>query len=129
MKKMFLIITVLICSIMVSSAQTKTTYAEVYKLQSGWTAVISQKILVNNNQPMEHNMIPKISERLYITPKSGYLFDTHVFALNYLATLGFKVVEAYQVNGATCFLMECHNTVTLQVTTNWTNKQTITINL
>jgi hypothetical protein len=127
MKRIILIALILLGSITIGNAQTKTTYAELVKLNTGWTAVISQKI-TTTTAPIEHNMVPKMSERLYITPKTGFLFDTHIYAVNYLATLGFKVVEVYQMNGNTCFLLECNKTVTLQVTTDWTNKVNHTIN-
>lgn len=124
---MFLITVLLLGSIIAGNAQTKTTYAELIKMNTGWTAVISQKITTTTT-PIEHNMMPKMSERLYITPKTGFLFDTHIYAVNYLATLGFKVVEVYQMNGNTCFLLECSRTVTFQVTTDWNNKRNHTIN-
>ena len=37
--------------------------------------------------------------------KQEKLFDTHIYAINYLAKLGFKVVEVYQLNGNTSFLV------------------------
>lgn len=126
--KQFIIITLFLIGItFTTNAQNKTTYVEVYKMQTGWTAVISGNIITDNRQ-MNSDIMPKMSERLYVLPSSGKLFDTHIYALNYLGKLGFKVVEVYQMNGNTCFLMECNNIVNINVTTDWTNKKTITIN-
>lgn len=126
--KQFIIITLFLIGItFTTNAQNKTTYVEVYKMQTGWTAVISGNIITDNRQ-MNSDIMPKMSERLYVLPSSGKLFDTHIYALNYLGKLGFKIVEVYQMNGNTCFLMECNNIVNINVTTDWTNKKTITIN-
>ena len=127
MKKLIAISLFLLCFSFTINAQNKTTYVEVYKMQTGWTAVISGNIITDNRQ-MNSDIMPKMSERLYVLPSSGKLFDTHIYALNYLGKLGFKVVEVYQMNGNTCFLMECNNLVNINVTTDWTNKKTVTIN-
>lgn len=127
--KQFILITLFLIGItFTTNAQNKTTYVEVYKMQTGWTAVISGDISINSNNQFNSDIIPKMSERLYILPSSGKLFDTHIYALNYLSKIGFKVVEVYQMNGNTCFLMECHNIINITVTTDWTNKKSITIN-
>ena len=127
--KQFILITLFLIGItFTTNAQNKTTYVEVYKMQTGWTAVISGDISINSNNQFNSDIIPKMSERLYILPSSGKLFDTHIYALNYLSKIGFKVVEVYQMNGNTCFLMECNNVINIIVTTDWTNKKTITIN-
>jgi hypothetical protein len=110
------------------NAQNKITYAEIYKLQNGWTAVISGNIVNNTNNQIYSDIIPKMSERLYILPSSGKLFDTHIYALNYISKLGFKVVEVYQMNGNTCFLMETDKIITITVTNDWTTKKNIIIN-
>lgn len=126
--KKFIIITLFLIGItFTTNAQNKTTYVEVYKMQTGWTAVISGNIITDNRQ-MNSDIMPKMSERLYVLPNSGKLFDTHIYALNYLGKLGFKVVEVYQMNGNTCFLMETDKIITITVTNDWTNKKTITIN-
>lgn len=128
MMKKFIIITLFLIGItFTTNAQNKTTYVEVYKMQTGWTAVISGNIITDNRQ-MNSDIMPKMSERLYVLPNSGKLFDTHIYALNYLGKLGFKVVEVYQMNGNTCFLMETDKIITITVTNDWTNKKTITIN-
>ena len=127
--KQFILITLFLIGItFTTNAQNKTTYVEVYKMQTVWTAVISGDISINSNNQFNSDIIPKMSERLYILPSSGKLFDTHIYALNYLSKIGFKVVEVYQMNGNTCFLMECNNVINIIVTTDWTNKKTITIN-
>ena len=100
---------------------------ELYKMQTGWTAVISGNIITDDRQ-MNSDIIPKMSERLYVLPNSGKLFDTHIYALNFLGKLGFKVVEVYQMNGNTCFLMETDKIITITVTNDWTTKKNITIN-
>lgn len=127
MRKYIVISLFLLCFSFTTNAQNKTTYVEVYKMQTGWTAVISGNIIADNKQ-MSSDIIPKMSERLYVLPNSGKLFDTHIYALNYLGKLGFKVVEVYQMNGNTCFLMECTKIINITVTTDWTYKKTITIN-
>ena len=126
--KQFIIITLFLIGItFTTNAQNKTTYVEVYKMQTGWTAVISGNIITDNRQ-MNSDIIPKMTERLYVLPNSGKLFDTHIYALNYLGKLGFKVVEVYQMNGNTCFLMETDKIITITVTNDWTTKKNITIN-
>lgn len=127
MKKLIIISLFLIGIIYTTNAQNKTTYVEVYKMQTGWTAVISGNIITDNRQ-MNSDIIPKMSERLYVLPSSGKLFDTHIYALNFLGKLGFKVVEVYQMNGNTCFLMETDKIITITVTNDWTTKKNITIN-
>ena len=127
--KQFILITLFLIGItFTTNAQNKTTYVEVYKMQTGWTAVISGDISINSNNPFNSDIIPKMSERLYILPSSGKLFDTHIYALNYLSKIGFKVVEVYQMNGNTCFLMETDKIITITVTNDWTTKKNITIN-
>lgn len=127
MKKLIIISLFLIGIIYTTNAQNKITYVEVYKMQTGWTAVISGNIITDNRQ-MNSDIIPKMSERLYVLPNSGKLFDTHIYALNFLGKLGFKVVEVYQMNGNTCFLMETDKIITITVTNDWTTKKNITIN-
>lgn len=127
MKKLIIISLFLIGIIYTTNAQNKITYVEVYKIQTGWTAVISGNIITDNRQ-MNSDIIPKMSERLYVLPNSGKLFDTHIYALNFLGKLGFKVVEVYQMNGNTCFLMETDKIITITVTNDWTTKKKITIN-
>ena len=127
MRKYIVISLFLLCFIFTTNAQNKTTYVEVYKMQAGWTAVISGNIITDNRQ-MNSDIIPKISERLYVLPNSGKLFDTHIYALNFLGKIGFKVVEVYQMNGNTCFLMESDKIITITVTNDWTTKKNITIN-
>ena len=128
MKKNIVISLFLLCFIFTSNAQNKTTYVEVYKMQTGWTAVINGDISINPNNQFNSDIMPKMSERFYVLPSSGILFDTHIYALNYLGKLGFKVVEAYQMNGNTCFLMETDKIITITVTNDWTTKKNITIN-
>ena len=127
MKQFIIIILFLIGITFTTNAQNKTTYVEVYKMQTGWTAVISGNIITDNRQ-MNSDIMPKMSERLYVLPSSGKLFDTHIYALNYLGKLGFKVVEVYQMNGNTCFLMETDKVITITVTNDWTTTKNITIN-
>jgi hypothetical protein len=127
MKKLIIISLFLIGIIYTTNAQNKITYVEVYKMQTGWTAVISGNIITDNRQ-MNSDIMPKMSERLYVLPNSGKLFDTHIYALNFLGKLGFKIVEAYQMNGNTCFLMETNKIITITVTNDWTTKKKITIN-
>jgi hypothetical protein len=128
MKKIILIIVILFGISNQIKSQDKVTYAEIYKTQTGWTAVVSGNILTNNSKQINSDVIPKTSERLYILPEAGKLFDTHIYAINYLAKLGFKVVEVYQLNGNTSFLMECKNTINITVTSDWKNKKKIIIN-
>lgn len=128
MKNIFLTILFLFGTMVAVNAQDKTTYVEVHKMQTGWTAVISNSLSTDTNQ-IDYDFMPKMSERLYVLPSSGKLFDTHIYALNYLAKFGFEVIEVYQMDGSTCFLMECDDMVTIPVTTDWTTKKNITINM
>ena len=109
MKKILLILLFLMGTLTIVNAQSKTTYAEVYKFQTGWTVVISGN---TTNDAAIYDFMPKMSERLYVLPSNGKLFDTHIYAINYMAkNYGFEVVEAYQLDGYTRFLLESEGSV------------------
>ena len=126
MRKILLILLFLIGMLTTVNAQSKTTYAEVYKFQTGWTVVISGN---TTNNTATYDFMPKMSERLYVLPSNGKLFDTHIYAINYMAKkYGFEVVEAYQLDGCTRFLLESDDIVTIKITTDWETDKYITIN-
>jgi hypothetical protein len=126
MRKILLILLSLTGILTTVNAQSKTTYAEVYKSQTGWTVVISGNTIDDTET---YDFIPKMSERLYVLPSNGKLFDTHIYAINYMAkNYGFEVVEAYQLDGHTRFLLESDDIVTIKVTSDWETNKYITVN-
>lgn len=126
MRKILLFLLFLIGMLTTVNAQPKTTYAEVYKFQTGWTVVISGN---TTNDTATYDFMPVMSERLYVLPSNGKLFDTHIYAINYMVKkYGFEVVEAYQLDGCTRFLMESDDITSIKVTTDWETEKYIIIN-
>lgn len=121
MKKFILVISLLIISVNISFADEPKVYAEITKFQTGWTAIIATELAPDNNQ-YNNDIIPKMSQQYYILPPEGKLFDTYIFTINYLSkTYNFKLIDAYQINNNTSFIMECETPVTIKVTTNFNN--------
>lgn len=126
MKKFISIFVFMVLSITISNAQNKTTYAEVIKHQTGWTVVIATDIDTNAKAP-NYDFMPQPSKRYYVLPPKGKLFDSHIYAINYMTQFGFELIEV--VNTANpSYIIKSNKVISIPTTTDWNNRTYKTIN-
>lgn len=128
MKKILILIVLFGASIS-AVAQSKTTYAEVSKHQTGWTVMIATGVDESSNVDYNNDLLPRPSKRFYVLPSVGKLFDSPIYAINYMTQFGFELVEAF-TNGPnnTTYILKSNHFATIPCTTNWSNKVYKTIN-
>ena len=129
MKKCILLLMVLIVTSISAVAQSKTTYAEVSKHQTGWTVMIATGVDESADVNYNNDILPYPSKRFYVLPSKGKLFDSPIYAINYMTQFGFELVEAFR-NGDnnTTYILKSNKFTTIPCTTNWSNRVYKTIN-
>ena len=72
-----------------------------------------------------HNELLKDEQYSWLKEENTKIMKQSIrqmLSINYLSkTYNFKLIDAYQINGNTSFIMECETPVTIKVTTNFNN--------
>lgn len=129
MKKFILSLIVLMSTFITVNAQTKTTYAAITNHQYGWTVAMNLEVMSSTSTaPNNHDFMPTPTKRYYILPPTGKLFDSPLFALNYISQFGFELVEVYVEANKPTYIVKSIKMATIPMTTNWNDRINKTIN-